>query len=154
MSEKQKLIVIGWDGATWDYIDPMLEAGELPNLAGLLQRGVRATLRSTIPPYTNVAWPSLTTGLSPEKTGIFDGARTRAGSYDRIPTNLVGHHGTPIWDWLNRFGQRTGVLNVPMTYPATPLDGYLVSGFDSPKEASDVATPPTLLKRWAQAGHP
>lgn len=149
-----KLLIVGWDGATWDYVDPMLKAGELPSLAGLLQAGARATLRSTVPPFTNIAWPALVTGRRPDHTGVYDGARTRTGSYERIPTNLVGYRGTPIWHWLNRFDRRTGVLNVPMTYPATPLDGYLISGFDSPKEAPDVASSPTFLEGWAQAGHP
>jgi predicted AlkP superfamily phosphohydrolase/phosphomutase len=149
----RRVLVIGWDGATWAYIDPLLAKGQLPNLAALLGRGVRAVLRSTIPPYTNVAWPSLVTGLSPARTGVFDGSRTIHGSYKTVPTNLTGYHGVPIWRWVNRFGRRAGVLNVPMTYPAAPLDGYLVSGFDSPRESSSIAYPSDLLKRWAADGH-
>lgn len=154
MSGKQRIIVIGWDGATWDYIDPMLAIGDLPHLAGLLERGARATLRSTVPPFTNVAWPALVTGRRPDHTGIFGGARRKAGSYERLPTNLMEYRGVPVWHWLNRFGYRAGVLNVPMTYPAAALDGYLVSGFDSPTETADVASPPTLFDRWANDGHP
>ncbi len=149
-----KALVIGWDGATWAYIDPLLADGALANLAALLARGVRATLRSTIPPYTNIAWPSLVTGLGPAKTGVFDGARARPGSYEAVPTNLTGYRGIPIWRWANRFGLRAGVLNVPMTYPAAPLDGYLVTGFDSPRGSAEVAYPRDLLHRWAEQGHP
>lgn len=154
MTDNRRVIVVGWDGATWEYVDPMLEAGELPHLAGLLQRGSRATLRSTIPPFTNVAWPSLITGRLPDKTGIFDGARTKPNSYESVPTNLVRFRGTLIWDWINQFGYRAGILNVPMTYPASPLDGFLVSGFDSLRDAPDVAYPRNLLEHWSQQGHP
>ncbi len=149
-----KCLIIGWDGATWAYIDPLLQSGQLPNLAALLERGVRAPLRSTIPPYTNVAWPSLVTGMEPAKTGVFDAARIQLDSYAVAPTNLIGHRGIPIWQWVNRFGLRAGVLNVPMTYPAAPLDGYLVAGFDSPRDSSEVAYPRDLLRQWADQGHP
>ncbi len=151
---KGRVLVVGWDGAPWSYLDPLLARGELPNLASLLERGARGILRSTVPPYTNVAWPSLVTGLNPGKTGVFDGARARPGGYEAVPTNLTGHRGIPLWRWLNRFGWRCGVLNVPMTYPAHPLDGYLVSGFDSPRRSSRIAYPEDLLEAWARAGHP
>jgi hypothetical protein len=35
----RRWIVVGWDGASWDLILPMIEAGKLPNLAALMQRG-------------------------------------------------------------------------------------------------------------------
>jgi predicted AlkP superfamily phosphohydrolase/phosphomutase len=46
------------------------------------------------------------------------------------------------------------LLNVPATYPAQPLEGFWVSGFDSPRDALDVAYPRDLLQRWEKAGRP
>ena len=149
-----QVLVIGWDGATWEYIDPLLAQGRLPHLRALLERGTRAVLTSTLPPYTNVAWPSLVTGLNPAKTGVFDSARSEPGTYHPVPTNLLGFRGIPIWQWVNRFGLRVGVLNVPMTYPARPLEGYMVTGFDSPVDGPFVAYPQDVLQRWAEVGHP
>ncbi len=149
-----KALIVGWDGATWKYIDPLLAEGRLPHLQALLAQGTRARLTSTIPPYTNVAWPSLVTGLRPDGTGVFDTARTAPGSYHPVPTNLTGFRGIPFWQWVNRFGLTTGVLNVPMTYPAHPLDGYMVTGFDSPLEGPHIAYPTHILDQWARSGHP
>jgi predicted AlkP superfamily phosphohydrolase/phosphomutase len=149
-----QVLVVGWDGATWAYIDPLVEQGALPHLKALLEAGTRAVLRSTRPPFTNVAWPSLVTGMSPARTGVFDGARITPGTYEFVPTNLTGYRGIPIWQWINRFGRRAGVLNVPMTYPAAPLEGYMVTGFDSPRRSSKVAFPQDLLQQWMAQGHP
>ena len=43
------LLVIGLDGATFDVIRPMVEAGKLPNLARFMDEGIAAPLRSTAP---------------------------------------------------------------------------------------------------------
>jgi len=149
-----KILLIGWDGASWNYINPLLEEGKLPNLSYLIKSGTFSTLQSTNPPYTNIAWPSLVTGRKPDKTGVFDGSRSEPGSYQSIPTNLTGFRGIPIWAWLERFGFRSGVLNVPMTFPAKALDGYLVSGFDSPHNSTKAVYPRDLLTKWASEGHP
>ena len=147
-----KALIVGWDGATWSYIDPLLAAGRLPNLQKLLTAGARATLHSTIPPFTNVAWPSLVTGMAPAKTGIFDGARVHPGGSGIVPTNLLGHRGTPLWKWVGQYGWRSAVLNVPMTFPARELDGYMVTGFDSPVQSPRIAYPEDLLLRWQRKG--
>jgi len=39
--------------------------------------------------------------------------------------------GDTVWDILSREGYRCFVMNVPMTYPAKPLNGALICSFDS-----------------------
>ena len=151
---KGKAIIIGWDGAPWEYVKPLLAAERLPNFARLLARSSYATLGSTVPPFTNVAWPSMVTGLTPAHTGVFDGSKAPPGQYEAIPTNLTGFRGTTVWQWLNHFGYRVAVLNVPMTYPAPAVDGVFVSGFDSPHGAAEAAYPHGIRDRWAEQSHP
>ncbi len=153
-SPVQKVMIIGWDGATWDYIDPLLEKGKLPYLQKLLNDGARAVLHSTQPPYTNVAWPSLITGLGPAKTGVYDASQRKSESYQAVPYNLTGYRGAPVWQWITQFGRRAGVLNVPMTFPATAVNGYLVTGFDSILDSEQIAYPRQILAEWAAQGHP
>lgn len=47
-NEGLKLLVIGLDGATFDVVRPMIAAGELPNLAALMQKGSSGYLESNI----------------------------------------------------------------------------------------------------------
>ena len=43
---ERRVLVLGLDGATFDLLDPLFEAGKLPFLASLSRRGIRAPLRS------------------------------------------------------------------------------------------------------------
>jgi len=44
-----KVLVIGLDGADWNILDPLLQAGKLPNLDRLARTGVRGRLRTITP---------------------------------------------------------------------------------------------------------
>ena len=40
----KKLLWIGWDGADWEHIKPLLDEGLLPNLEKLINEGVMGNL--------------------------------------------------------------------------------------------------------------
>jgi hypothetical protein len=42
-----RVLLIGWDGADWRILDPLLERRDLPNLQGLIAQGQRAVLRGS-----------------------------------------------------------------------------------------------------------
>ena len=52
-------------------LGPLLEAGLMPRLARLRERGASGTLRSTIPTYTPPAWTSSLTGVNPGRHGVY-----------------------------------------------------------------------------------
>src|SRR5262249_36006274 len=39
-----------------------------------------------------------------------------------------------IWERLNTHGLSTGLANLPLTYPAPPVNGFVISGFNTPFE--------------------
>ena len=67
-----KLLIIGFDGATFDLIRPWAKMGHLPNLSRIMEGGVHGNLMSTLPPVTSPAWPTFMTGCNPGKHGVFD----------------------------------------------------------------------------------
>ena len=71
MSSK-KTFLIGIDGCSWNYVDPLLKKGKLPNIEFLIKNGTRSILNSTIPAVSPVAWSTFITGKQPDKHGIFD----------------------------------------------------------------------------------
>lgn len=123
-------LVVAWDGASFDLIDPLIAKGELPNLAQLVQKGQRVRLESTWPAVTFPAWTSFMTAASPGRHGLTDFC-IRQG-YELRFTNATHRRLPTVWSRLNSAGLRTGVYGLPATYPPEPLDGLQVPGFDTP----------------------
>jgi predicted AlkP superfamily phosphohydrolase/phosphomutase len=140
-----RVTVIGLDAATFDVIDPMIAAGELPNLARLFAQGARGVLRSTTHPLTTQAWTTMVTGVNAGRHGMWDfcerdrsGYRLRLvnGSYRRAPT---------IWDRLSASGRRVGIVNVPFTWPAAEVNGFVLAGLDAAARQEGMTYPRELL---------
>jgi predicted AlkP superfamily phosphohydrolase/phosphomutase len=143
--------MIGLDGATFDVIDPMISSGKLPNLARLIENGSHGVLFSSIPPLSPVAWTSLSTGLNPGKHGILDFLTRKPDSYQVEISNAALREATPIWRWLSRCGKKVGVINVPMTYPPDKVNGFMISGMDTPKQKNDFIYPHSLSQELQRA---
>lgn len=134
-----KLILIGLDGASYNLLEYWMKRGELPYLRELFQNGVSGKLSTTIPPNTAVVIPSICTGKNPGKIGIssFTKGQKLVTSRD-LPKNT-------IWNLLSRNGYRSLIVNVPLTYPAREINGYMIS--DSryvPSKDSDYVYPEEL----------
>jgi predicted AlkP superfamily phosphohydrolase/phosphomutase len=116
-----RVTIIGVDGATWQVIDPLLAQGALPNLAGLLARGVRAPLRSRVPLVSPPVWTTIATGKLRAEHGIkeFHTKGALVSSRDRrVPA---------LWNLLSRAGRRVAVIGWWATYPAEHVDGVIIS---------------------------
>jgi predicted AlkP superfamily phosphohydrolase/phosphomutase len=143
MLAKPKVVVIGIDGGCWDYIDPLLEKGQLPNLQQLIDNGLRGILKSTTPAISPVAWSSFITGKNPGKHGIFD-FLVRMGD-DFVPFSSAHRYGTPFWKYLNNSGLQVGIIGIPVTYPPEKVDGFMVAGFGAPEGSRNLTYPLDLL---------
>jgi len=142
-----EVIVLGLDGATWDVLDPMIEAGRLPALDSLRSEGRAGTLESVFPPITAPAWLSMATGQNPGKTGVFYFLnRDDPDSFEFESLGSGEFRGRSFWDVLSARGYDVGVFNYPMLYPPGDLagDGFVVSGLGSPEDGT--ITSPRSLK--------
>jgi predicted AlkP superfamily phosphohydrolase/phosphomutase len=140
-----RVLVIGLDGVPLDLIKPWAQEGKLPTLKSIMDEGVVGPLRSTVPPISAPAWSSFMTGKNPGKTGIYDFLYRRNGSYGFSPNDAHRRDGKSIWNILSAEGKRVGVLNVPMSYPVEPVNGFMISGWMTPYMARDFVYPPHLL---------
>jgi predicted AlkP superfamily phosphohydrolase/phosphomutase len=145
-----KVFVIGLDGATLDLIAPWVAQGELPNLARLLAEGASGELTTVIPPMTAPAWTSFVTGVNPGKHGIIDFVRRREGSYAIDPVNATHRGAASIWQIAGSAGRRVGAINVPISFPPEPVNGFMVSGLLTPSGAA-YTHPPDLAQELDRA---
>lgn len=125
-----RVIAIGIDGATFDLIRPWAERGDLPNLARLISEGAHGPLESTLPPVTSPAWPTFATGKNPGKHGVFDFIRPLGGQFELV--NASSLRAPTLWEILSQAGRKTGIMNVPVTYPPSPVNGFVIGGMLSP----------------------
>ena len=127
-----RAVVIGLDGAAWHLLEPMLEQDVMPRLEALVDKGATGTIRSTIPTYTPPAWTSAVTGVNPGRHGIF-GFYEGNSQHERRELMHSGKIKSPtLWEMVNAQGRRAGIYNLPLTYPPSELDGWMVSGMMTP----------------------
>lgn len=151
-----RVMIIGLDGATFTWLRPLIDRGELPHLARLEQEGAAGELLSIIPPHTGPAWPSLITGCNPGKHGIFYFERYDVSSYDCLDgfatsETLVDR---TIFDRASAAGLRSAALRVPMTYPVWPINGIMTSGFPAPSDPERSAYPRSAGRLLPPMGKP
>jgi predicted AlkP superfamily phosphohydrolase/phosphomutase len=114
-----RVMVFGLDGATWSVIDPLLRAGELPNLKRLYDRGIHGVLETERPSASPIVWTTIFTGRPPAEHGVRDW--TTAVSTNRRVAAL--------WEIASARGLSTDVLNVPGSWPPDRVDGTMLAGF-------------------------
>jgi hypothetical protein len=151
----EPLLVVGVDGADWQLMEPMLARGELPNLQALRERGAWGPLRTVRPTLSPAVWTTVVTGRSADDHGIKNFTRQRLRGVDDTlprlkPVEGVGFKAllallsrggqvfaSPIvsgmrrapafWNIASAYGSPVSVLQWWGTWPAEPVNGYIVS---------------------------
>ena len=126
------LLVFGLDGGTLNLAGRWLDEGKLPNLARLCRRARWGELHTVVPPATMPNWTTFMTGVNPGRHGIFDFTQRVPGTYGVRFINSTFRRTPTVWRLLSDAGKRVAVLGMPGTYPPEPLNGCMISGFDSP----------------------
>jgi predicted AlkP superfamily phosphohydrolase/phosphomutase len=125
-------------------VDELRAGGRMPHLATLLRAGIHGVLNSPLPPLTPVAWAALLSGKVSANNGIYEWVRPVADARSFRPVSAADFSAAPIWEPLNASGVRVGLVNVPLTYPPPALDGFVIGGFMTPDDASNLCHPTAL----------
>jgi predicted AlkP superfamily phosphohydrolase/phosphomutase len=149
-----KVFVLGLDGATWDLLEPLFELGLLPNLARVRTEGAWGTLQSVFPPLSPVAWSAVMTGKNSGKHGVFEFLEYRHNPLAGRVNSSRAIQAELLWEIAGRYGKRTVVGGIPLSYPARPagrFPGFFLGDFLSPAGAHDFASDPRLFAELERA---
>ena len=113
--QNSKLLFVELDGGSWEIMSPLIRKGKLPNIKGLMDRGVSSDLSSDSPLISPKLWTSIFTGKSAKKHGIyFFGNNSRMVKCKRI------------WDIFNEQGLKVGVFGSLITWPPHRVNGFMI----------------------------
>jgi len=131
--------VLGLDGIPWNLIERWTEDGSLPNFERLRVEGASGSCTSTTPATTPIAWPSIATGVGADKHGVH-GFQNLSRKHRHTMNTSRNVRQPRLWDVLSP----SVVANVPMTYPATEIDGTMVAGMMAPAIDDQFTYPPSF----------
>jgi predicted AlkP superfamily phosphohydrolase/phosphomutase len=161
-----RVVLILIDGGSLDFVSAATVEGRLPNFGKILDSGAAMHLATLRPTQPEPVWTSVATGKLPAKTGVRSSARylVRASSepIELLPDHCFSHvlvrfglvseilHTSPsvrtrtVWSILGGAGVPIGVVGWPLTYPAQPVRGFLVTDIldrlgDAPLDPDDHA---------------
>lgn len=148
-----RVVLLGIDGIDGGMADQLVAQGEMPRLAALRARAARGRMRVEPEHVPAIVWTTIATGRGPEAHGIQSmGARRLAGMRTPIamgeegpfaramgratdlfrltrsqPPSSVLRSAKALWNVASEKGLRVGVVNWWATWPADPVNGYVVT---------------------------
>ena len=146
------VVLVAADGADWRVIRPLLDAGEMPNLAAMVRHGAHGDLASLPDSNSAVLWASIYSGLRPDgpgghgvldfytvrlagmTEGVFPVHRTgfkelagqleRFGLAERSTVDRSSLRAPLVWEVAAAMGRSVGVVDgYYFSYPAPALPG-------------------------------
>jgi tetratricopeptide (TPR) repeat protein len=136
-----KLLLIGWHGANWKTIHPLVDTGQMPNLRSLIERGAVANIRTMGPADPAMLWTSIATGKTADQHGILSALESDPISGRVRLASGSNRNAKAVWNIAMQSGLTTHVAGWYAGYPAEELNGSFCS--------NEFAIPTTLqAKQW------
>jgi predicted AlkP superfamily phosphohydrolase/phosphomutase len=168
----RRIVLLGIDGLGPAMVEDGVARGTLPILGRLLKRGSYGPLATLRPTEGPPVWTSIFTGRLPRDHGVksFEAYRLRGSPtvfellpkgalvsllerldlVSTVPVGAASRKRRALWNALNAFGIRTGIVRFWGTHPPEKVQGFMLSSafhlLDAePSRAADALFPPDLL---------
>jgi predicted AlkP superfamily phosphohydrolase/phosphomutase/tetratricopeptide (TPR) repeat protein len=123
----KKILLIGWDAADWEMIDPLLQSGQMPALAQLIKSGLRGNLATLQPVLSPMLWTSIATGKRADKHGICGFTEPLPDASGIGPVRSTSRKCKAIWNILSQSGMKSNMVGWFATNPAEPINGVMIT---------------------------
>jgi len=152
-SSGKKILLIGWDAADWEMIDPLLQSGQMPALAQLINGGVRGNLATLQPVLSPMLWTSIATGKRAHKHGICGFTEPLPDTIGIGPVRSTSRKCKAIWNIMSQNGLKSNIVGWYASNPAEPINGVMITDqflrrrvkMESSEAAIAETTPPLKL---------
>jgi predicted AlkP superfamily phosphohydrolase/phosphomutase/cytochrome c-type biogenesis protein CcmH/NrfG len=126
-NKRGKVLLIGWDAADWEHINPLLDAGELPTLENLINGGVMGNLATLQPVLSPMLWNSVATGKYAYKHGVHGFIEPDPANGGARPSTSYSRQTRALWNMLTLRGMRSNVVGWWASHPAEQINGTVVT---------------------------
>ena len=122
-----RVLLIGWDAADWQIIQPLIDQGLMPTTAALMERGIWGNLATTRPILSPMLWNTIATGKRPKHHGVLGFTEPNADGTNVQPVASTSRKCKALWNILTQSGLRSNVVGWYASHPAEPINGVMVS---------------------------
>ncbi|MDH3284804.1 MAG: alkaline phosphatase family protein [Acidobacteriota bacterium] len=123
-----RVMLVGIDGAEWSILRRMIAEGELPSFSRIVYGGASGDLLSIEGRTSPAIWTTVVTGAAPEEHGIPRWTVPGDDGEPRLVTSNMRRRRT-LWEILSAAGLRSTVVGWIASWPATPLNGFMVTSY-------------------------
>lgn len=125
--KKRKVLLVGWDAADWKVINPLMDAGKMPNVQRLVESGAMGQIATLHPPLSPMLWTSIATGKRPFRHGIHGFSEPTPDGRGVQPVTNLSRTTKAVWNILTQQDMRSVVIGWWPSHPAEPINGVMVS---------------------------
>ncbi len=123
----KKVLLIGWDAADWQMINPLIERGWMPALKSLMDRGVWGNIATLQPILSPMLWNSIATGHYADVHGVHGFTEPTPEGDGVRPVMSTSRKCKALWNILTQNDLTTNVVGWYASHPAEPINGCCIS---------------------------
>jgi len=140
--DDRKVIIIGIDSLEPRFVETLVSRGISRGFKYFYEDGIVLRMRSTFPPDTVLAWPTIYTGLVPQRFNLRPEPESILEMQVKSLDVRMKIKGKTFWDIASRLGKRVCVVNPIFAYPPWHVNGVMVSGPSFGLRGSTLSVPP------------